>query len=351
MKLYINEIIVGDRIRKNAVNIKELAEDMKENGQITPITVRVDNTGSYHLVAGFRRMKALQSIGEDKIEAYVIPEDDEERLLKMEISENEIREDFTKTERMECIRRIEEIEAKKAKERQQATQFGNDTVVENSPHPQRARDAVAEQVGISSNTIAREKKIIEHKDEIDPEVFKNWDDGKLSTNKVYTELKAKLKAKEEELSVALEGNRKLASTNRELEEESLRWKNAWQTQELPEATVEEIEELKETIESYRHSEEILRNDNKKLVEDRNKWERLYKESGRVEPTLDEKAKKDMDWLTMGIYTFLQQYGSKGWAIDRRESIPAHKTEELEKQARNLLAFAQNLYEMVKGEEE
>ena len=346
MKLFINEIIVGNRIRKNAVNIKELADDMKENGQITPITVRVDNTGSYHLVAGFRRMKALQSIGEDKIEAYVIPEDDEERLLKMEISENEIREDFTKTERMECIKRIEEIEAKKAKQRMSDGGKG----VQNFAQV-KARDAVAEQVGISHEQIRKEKSIIEHKGEIDPEVFKNWDDGKLSTNKVYTELKAKLKAKEEELNMALEGNRKLASTNKELEAESLKWKNAWQTQELPDATVEEIEDLKETIESYKHSEEILRNDNKKLAEDRNKWERLYKESGRVEPTLDEKAQKDMDWLTMGIYTFLQQYGSKGWAIDRRESIPTHKTEELKKQARNLLAFAQNLYEMTKGEEE
>lgn len=348
MKLFINEIIVGDRIRKNAVNIKELADDMKENGQITPITVRVDNTGSYHLVAGFRRMKALQSIGENKIEAYVIPEDDEERLLKMEISENEIREDFTKTERMECIKRIEEIESKKALARKLSGDGIDHT--QNSAHGE-TRQIVAEQVGISHDTISKEKKIIEHKDEIDPEVFKNWDDGKLSTNKVYTELKAKLKAKEEELNMALEGNRKLASTNKELEAESLKWKNAWQTQELPEATVEEIEDLKETIESYKHSEEILRNDNKKLAEDRNKWERLYKESGRVEPTLDEKAQKDMDWLTMGIYTFLQQYGSKGWAIDRRESIPTHKTEELKKQARNLLAFAQNLYEMTKGEEE
>lgn len=348
MKLVINDIIVGNRIRKNAVNIKELADDMRENGQITPITVRVDNAGSYHLVAGFRRMKAMQSIGEEKIEAYVIPEDDEERLLKMEISENEIREDFTKTERMECIRRIEEIESKKAL----ARKLSGDGIdhMQNSAHGT-TRDAVAEQVGISHDTISKEKKIIEHKDEIDPEIFKNWDDGKLSTNKVYTELKAKLKAKEEELSMALEGNRKLASTNKELEEESLRWKNAWQTQELPEATVEEIEELKETIESYKHSEAILRSDNKKLTEDRNKWERLYKESGKVEPTLDEQANKDMDWLTMGIYTFLQQYGSKGWAIDRRESIPAHKTEELKKQAKNLLAFAQNLYEMTKGEEE
>ena len=346
MKLFINEIIVGDRIRKNAVNIKELADDMKENGQITPITVRVDNTGSYHLVAGFRRMKALQSIGEDKIEAYVIPEDDEERLLKMEISENEIREDFTKTERMECIKRIEEIEAKKAKQRMSDGGKG----VQNSAQV-KARDAVAEQVGISHDTISKEKKIIEHKDEIDPEVFKNWDDGKLSTNKVYTELKAKLKAKEEELNMALEGNRKLASTNKELEAESLKWKNAWQTQELPEATVEEIEDLKEQIKAYQHSEEVLKSDNKKLAEDRKKWEQLYKESGRVEPTLDEKAQKDMEWLTMGIFTFLQQYGAKGWTLDRRESIPKYKTDELKKQAKNLLAFAQNLYEMTKGEDE
>lgn len=347
MKLKISDIVIDDRIRQTVGNIEELALDLRVNGQIVPITVRIANDGTYHLVAGYRRITAMRLNGEDTIEAFVIPEDDEETLLRMEISENEIREDFTRTERMNYIKRLDEIEAKKAKERMSDGGKG----VENSPHLGKARDAVAEQVGISSNTIAREKKIIEHKDEIDPEDFKNWDEGKLSTNKVFTALKAKLKAKEDELSMALEGNRKLASTNKDLEAESLKWKNAWQTQELPEATVEEIEELKEQINSYKHSEEVLRSDNKKLVEDRDKWERLYKESGQVTPSLDEKAQKDMEWLTMGIYTFLQQYGAKGWALDRRESIPEHKTEELRQQAKNLLAFAQNLYEMTKGEDE
>lgn len=351
MKLRIEDIIVDERIRKSLGDIDSLAKDMKVNGQIVPITVRIADDGQYHLVAGFRRMKAMQMNGEETIEAYAIVEDDEEMLLLKEISENEIRETFTRTERMSYIRRLDEIEGKKAKARMEATQFGSNTVVENSPQPQRARDAVAEQVGISSNTIAREKKIIEHKEDIPPQDFADWDEGKLSTNKVYTALKAKLAAKEQELSDALEGNRKLASTNKDLEAESLKWKNAWQTQELPEATVEEIEELKEQVESYKHSEEVLRSDNQKLVEDRDKWRQLYKESGRVEPTLDEKANKDMDYLTVGINAFLRNYGSNAWSIERRASIPEHKTKELAKQAKLLLAFATNLYELVKGEEE
>lgn len=347
MKLRIEDIIVDERIRTSLGDIDSLAKDMKVNGQIVPITVRIADDGQYHLVAGFRRMKAMQMNGEETIEAYAIVEDDEEMLLLKEISENEIRETFTRTERMSYIRRLDEIEGKKAKERQ-----GTRTdIVQNSAPSQKARDAVAEQVGISHDTIAREKKIIEHKEDIPPQDFADWDEGKLSTNKVYTALKAKLAAKEQELSDALEGNRKLASTNKDLEAESLKWKNAWQTQELPEATVEEIEELKEQVESYKHSEEVLRSDNQKLVEDRDKWRQLYKESGRVEPTLDEKANKDMDYLTVGINAFLRNYGSNAWSIERRASIPEHKTKELAKQAKLLLAFATNLYELVKGEEE
>ena len=119
MKLFINEIIVDRRIRKNPTHIKELIDDIKENGQIQPITVRIDDNGSYRLVAGFRRLTAMKALGEQKIEAYVISEADEEKLLKMEISENEVRESYTRTERMEYIKRLEEIEKKKAKERQE----------------------------------------------------------------------------------------------------------------------------------------------------------------------------------------------------------------------------------------
>lgn len=302
MKLFINEIIVDDRIRKNPTHIKELIDDIKENGQIQPITVRIDDNGSYRLVAGFRRLTAMKALGEQKIEAYVISEADEEKLLKMEISENEVRESFTRTERMEYIKRLEEIEKKKAKERMLK---GKADPTENSPGGGESRQKVADQIGISYNTITREKKIIEHKDQIDPEDFKDWDDGKLSTNKVYVELKEKLRRAEQ----ALDGRER----------------------------------------SLQHSIETLKSDKERLKEERDKWEKLYKDSGRIEPALDEQAKKDMDYLTRGIQTFLSAYGGKAWAIDRRQSIEQYHTEELTTQARNLLGFATNLYEMVKGE--
>lgn len=329
MKLYINEIIVDDRIRKHTANIKELVDDIKQNGQIQPITVRVDNSGSYRLVAGFRRLTAMKALGMDQIEAYVISEDDEEKLLQMEISENEVRQGFTRSERMDYIKRLEEIEAKKAKERMARG-------TENSPYVGESRNAVAEQVGISSNTIAREKKIIEHKEEIDPEDFKNWDEGKLSTNKVFKALQSRLRFLE-------------AREKEEYEELTSLRQQKEQPAQIVEKVPDDYEKLKSQVEDFKHSEKILREDKAKLAADRDKWERLYKESGRVEPTLDEQAKKDMDYLTVGINAFLRNYGSKAWSIDRRASIPEHYTKELQAQVRNLYAFAQNLYEITKGE--
>lgn len=44
--------------------------------------------------------------------------------------------------------------------------------VQNSAQRGKARDIVAEQVGISHDTIAREKKTIEHKDEIEQKYAK-----------------------------------------------------------------------------------------------------------------------------------------------------------------------------------
>lgn len=331
MKLLISEIVVDERIRKSLGDIDALATDMRVNGQIVPITVRIADDGQYHLVAGFRRMKAMEMNGETEIEAYVIVEDDEEMLLLKEISENEIRETFTRTERMNYIRQLDEFESKRAKERQ-----GERNIPQNSAESGDSRDKVAEKVGISHDTIAREKKIIEHKDEIDPEDFKNWDEGKLSTNKVFTELKAKLKAAEDALKkkpkeVVPADYENLKQAVKELEANNSKlWK-----------------EQQDLVADHRKSNKEMTQQYNKMVEEKNKWEKLYKESGNIEPTLDEQARRDIDSLTMAIYKFLHDYGSNGWAIDRT-SISKYYSEALEAQATNLKAFADTLYEMVKG---
>lgn len=48
-----------------------IAEDMIENGQITPIQVRIDGDG-YILIEGLHRLEALRALGETSVEAYIV---------------------------------------------------------------------------------------------------------------------------------------------------------------------------------------------------------------------------------------------------------------------------------------
>lgn len=59
---------------------------------------------------------------------------DAEHQLNLEISENEARKDFSKTERIDYARRLERIESLKAKERQETSTGGfNPQLVANLP--------------------------------------------------------------------------------------------------------------------------------------------------------------------------------------------------------------------------
>lgn len=51
--------------------VSEIAEDMLENGQTTPIRVRKASTG-YVLIEGLHRLEALKALGEETIEVYLV---------------------------------------------------------------------------------------------------------------------------------------------------------------------------------------------------------------------------------------------------------------------------------------
>ena len=53
--------------------VEEIAEDMLEHGQTTPIRVRADkDNDGYILVEGYHRLEALRALGEDTVTAYVV---------------------------------------------------------------------------------------------------------------------------------------------------------------------------------------------------------------------------------------------------------------------------------------
>ncbi|MDU8946474.1 ParB N-terminal domain-containing protein [Ovoidimarina sediminis] len=51
--------------------VMALAEDMLENGQLTPIRVRADGDG-YVLIEGLHRLEAMKALGEQTIEGYKV---------------------------------------------------------------------------------------------------------------------------------------------------------------------------------------------------------------------------------------------------------------------------------------
>jgi len=55
----------------DAAKVREIAEDMLENGQTTPIRLRADGE-KFVLIEGLHRLEALRALGEETVEAYLV---------------------------------------------------------------------------------------------------------------------------------------------------------------------------------------------------------------------------------------------------------------------------------------
>jgi len=61
----------GRRGTADPKTVSELAEDILENGQQVPISVREDRKKGYVLVAGLHRLEACKALGEKTITAII----------------------------------------------------------------------------------------------------------------------------------------------------------------------------------------------------------------------------------------------------------------------------------------
>lgn len=92
MKLKIEEIKTGSRIRQEIGDISQLKNSIQQVGLLTPILVDEDN----QLLSGFRRLEACRQLGWSEIEVNVMPADkDEVKKLDVEYHENLGRLDLT----------------------------------------------------------------------------------------------------------------------------------------------------------------------------------------------------------------------------------------------------------------
>jgi len=210
MKAAIDKIKVMKRIRKEITGLLELSADMKTNGLIQPIVVMSLDGGEFQLLAGLRRIRAAQSLGWTEIEVFVASPADAEAALRLEYSENEVRVDFTYSEKMDYAQLIEEIERAKAAKRKTDGQILGGTVSGRGRHkddcfeghgPQsnqgknarkaQTREIVGAKIGMSGRTYERAKYIA---DNAPSEVIEQIDKGKRSIRSVYDDLRVNEKS-------------------------------------------------------------------------------------------------------------------------------------------------------------
>ncbi|MDF2652125.1 MAG: parB1, partial [Paenibacillus sp.] len=233
MLLEIEKIKVSDRIRKDFGDIEDLAKDIEANGLINPIVV----TPNYELIAGERRLRAHIFLRRTQVEAREMSVTDYEHHLRIEISENEHRKEFTFSERVEWGKRLEQVEKLKAKERMVIGK-------ENLPDHEvgQVRDIVAEQVGFGSGKQFDKAKFII--DNATPDIIQQLDAGTISTHKAFVETKNRLEA------AVREAEERADQAERDKLELQRKYKNVVPADQVDEAIAEAVERQHEENAAY-----------------------------------------------------------------------------------------------------
>src|SRR5262245_33871180 len=74
------------RMDFDSASLAELKQSISSNGLITPVTVRAFGNG-FQLIAGERRLRAVQELGYDSIPAYILEVTDDTRMLELALIE------------------------------------------------------------------------------------------------------------------------------------------------------------------------------------------------------------------------------------------------------------------------
>jgi ParB-like chromosome segregation protein Spo0J len=171
----ITDVQIGPRHRKDNGDLEELAESIQSQGLLQPIGVN----GSNSLVFGMRRLLACRDILQwTQIPCRIV---EVSSMLAGEFTENEVRKNFTPSER-DSIRRAIESEIKERRgrpDKQDATrEEGNCGQLATISEGEKTRDFSARKAGFKSTTEARRVRTAVNNGV--PEVVEAMDKGEIS---------------------------------------------------------------------------------------------------------------------------------------------------------------------------
>lgn len=177
----IIEIKIGERFRKDIGKLAPLAQSIRKIGLLHPVVV----DSNYNLIAGYRRIKAVQTLGWTRVPIYIV---DLKDLLKGEFHENALRKNFTPSEMVAIKRHFEpevSMEHPVGRPKENSGNFPELKVGH-------VRDVLGGFVGVSGKTLEKAEDIVEAAEK-EPEKFwsilKKVDDGKISINSGYVQIR------------------------------------------------------------------------------------------------------------------------------------------------------------------
>ena len=153
--LPIGRITVGERHRRDLGDIAALAKSIDEIGLLHPVPVTSDG----HLIAGERRLRAVEMLGWKTVPCTLIPIN-LDQIVRGEFAENTCRKNFTWSEAVGIKRALEPLEKAKAKERQ-GTRTDKHLEKFSTSSSGRALDKVAVVVGKHRTTLAKAEAIVD----------------------------------------------------------------------------------------------------------------------------------------------------------------------------------------------
>jgi ParB family chromosome partitioning protein len=107
-KVDIEKVLVGVQVRKKFRNLEELAASIRDIGVAEPLIVSANPDGTYHLIAGERRLRASKLAGLKQVPVVVRQGMDALLTRKLQVAENNEREDLTPYE--EALGVIEDVD-------------------------------------------------------------------------------------------------------------------------------------------------------------------------------------------------------------------------------------------------
>jgi ParB family transcriptional regulator, chromosome partitioning protein len=86
--------------------IKSLAESIRSQGLLQPVLVRKKENGTYEIISGERRFRALIVLGKEKIPCLIKPNLSDREMMEMALVENIQREDLNEIEKAEAYQKL-----------------------------------------------------------------------------------------------------------------------------------------------------------------------------------------------------------------------------------------------------